>query len=463
LFYRKVCVLAPRFPYPENGGDVVLINDIMQYFKDIGYDVILLSYYEQGQVCYISRHYKNIDKIIAIKRNKFSSFFYSLFFFLLRKPIQCGYYFSKKMQQALSLVNEKYCPDLYVCHLLRMLPHFEALGIRENVIVQMTDILSDTYSLSKAANRSLMKKLIYKLERLPMKRYEDYVVHTYPKVVLVSEKDKNRYCNIPSVCCHNNGIREVMIADRVDTNKIVFVGNMRTLQNIDACIYFINRIFPKILLKNSSVILHIVGADPSRAIFNLQNTNIKVTGYVENVTKYIQDAVVSVAPIRVASGIQNKVLISMAAHVPVVLSSLISGGVPELINKVNCFIEDDPDIFAQRVVDLMSNPKMRNDFADKAMDIVNFTGAEYMKSNVDFSWKGLPDIYVIFGSHEVLLAELDEAKQKAASENVVMRAYIGEGMMHTWAAAGFLPESRHVRSKIYSIIRQDSELKWENA
>ena len=366
----KVCVLAPRFPYPENGGDVVLINDIMQYFKDIGYDVILLSYYEQGQVCYISRHYKNIDKIIAIKRNKFSSFFYSLFFFLLRKPIQCGYYFSKKMQRALSLVNEKYCPDLYVCHLLRMLPHFEALGIRENVIVQMTDILSDTYSLSKAANRSLMKKLIYKLERLPMKRYEDYVVHTYPKVVLVSEKDKNRYCNIPSVCCHNNGIREVMIADRVDTNKIVFVGNMRTLQNIDACIYFINRIFPKILLKNSSVILHIVGADPSRAIFNLQNTNIKVTGYVENVTKYIQDAVVSVAPIRVASGIQNKVLISMAAHVPVVLSSLISGGVPELINKVNCFIEDDPDIFAQRVVDLMSNPKMRNDFADKAMDIV---------------------------------------------------------------------------------------------
>lgn len=100
---------------------------------------------------------------------------------------------------------------------------------------------------------------------------------------------------------------------------------------------------------------------------------------------------------------------------------------------------------------------------NKAMDIVNFTGAEYMKSNVDFSWKGLPDIYVIFGSHEVLLAELDEAKQKAASENVVMRAYIGEGMMHTWAAAGFLPESRHVRSKIYSIIRQDSELKWENA
>ena len=61
----KVCVLAPRFPYPENGGDVVLINDIMQYFKDIGYDVILLSYYEQGQVCYISRHYKNIDKIIV--------------------------------------------------------------------------------------------------------------------------------------------------------------------------------------------------------------------------------------------------------------------------------------------------------------------------------------------------------------------------------------------------------------
>ena len=46
---KKVCFLTPRFSYPENGGDVVLLNDLMHWFKDQGYEVIQITFYEKEQ------------------------------------------------------------------------------------------------------------------------------------------------------------------------------------------------------------------------------------------------------------------------------------------------------------------------------------------------------------------------------------------------------------------------------
>ena len=94
---------------------------------------------------------------------------------------------------------------------------------------------------------------------------------------------------------------------------------------------------------------------------------------------------------------------------------------------------------------------------DQAMQKINLNNVEYMKSSIEYSWKGLPDMYIIYGSYEVLIAELPEAKEKAKMDGVVMKTYIGERMMHAWAAAGFLPEAKEVRSNIYAVIRGDKD------
>ena len=92
---------------------------------------------------------------------------------------------------------------------------------------------------------------------------------------------------------------------------------------------------------------------------------------------------------------------------------------------------------------------------DQVMQRINLNNVEYMKSPIEYSWKGLPDMYIIYGSYEVLIAELPEAKEKAKMDGVVMKTYIGERMMHAWAAAGFLPEAKEVRRNIYAVIRGD--------
>lgn len=367
---KKVCFLTPRFSYPENGGDVVLLNDLMHWFKDQGYEVIQITFYEKEQEKLLNRQHDYIDKLFPIKRDNFVSIKNTIMFYLKGLPLQCGYYYSKKMLNSLKQIIQNEQPDIYVCHLLRMIPYFDALNIKDNVIVQMSDVLSKTYGLASKSAGSPLKKLIYKFETKRMELYERTVVRNYRKVVLVSKNDKDYFGLNKNVFYHNNGIRNIIHYDSVDENKIVYIGNMRTLQNLDGCLYFIREIFPLIQKQKPNVQLHVVGFAPEKIINKLNYKNVLVTGYVESIEDYIKDAVVSVAPIRVASGIQNKVLISMACNVPVVLSSLISKGIPELKHGENCFIQDEPQKFASCCLELINNQKERNLITSNATKII---------------------------------------------------------------------------------------------
>ena len=154
-------------------------------------------------------------------------------------------------------------------------------------------------------------------------------------------------------------------------NKIVFVGNMRTLQNQDAVKYFVRAVFPIVLNEQPDARLYIIGAEPSDEIKKLDNgKNITVSGYVDSIQDTIYDASVAVAPVRIAAGIQNKVLIAMACKIPVVVTPLIKDGIPELVSGNNCFIADGDTAFAHAVVSCIRDFDLRNRIALAGYDLV---------------------------------------------------------------------------------------------
>jgi len=101
--------------------------------------------------------------------------------------------------------------------------------------------------------------------------------------------------------------------------SIVFTGNMDYFPNVDAVQYFCQEVFP--LVRNSApeVRFYIVGRNPPKVVKALGNQpNVVVTGAVPDVRPYLTRATLSVAPLRIARGVQNKVLESMAMGLPVV-------------------------------------------------------------------------------------------------------------------------------------------------
>lgn len=368
----KICILTPRFPFPENGGDVLRINSIARYLKTQKHELVLCSFvtnkYTDSEKKAANELY---DKIYTIRYSKINSFIHMVFSFISNKPLQCGYYssgkFSKKFRK---IIKDEKC-DLFISHLLRMTPYLEKNKLEKQSIVEMTDALSKTYELSQKNKGFSIKKIIYVIERKRIKKYEQHVIKKFKKVVLVSRTDIDYLGDYSNLSLHTNGINCFDNNSITNAKKICFVGNMRTLQNQDAVIHFVTNIFPIISAKYPDIQFHIVGAEPPVSIENLaDNKRIFVTGFVESVENYILDSNLIIAPVNIAAGIQNKVLIGMACKIPVVLSSLIAKSIPELKSGENCYIADDPFEFAEVCMNLISDKELRDRIAKKGFEMV---------------------------------------------------------------------------------------------
>lgn len=371
----KICILTPRFPMPENGGDVLRINNIARYLKARGHQLVLLSFYENE--CGIEEAQKLYDKVYVVRRRGFVSLFYVLLFWLAGKPIQCGYYYSRAFNRLFREVIETEKPDRYIAHLLRMVPYLERNRLQGKAIVEMTDALSRTYGMSNKARGGGMKRIIYAMEKELIKRFELHTIRLFPKVVLVSQADID-YLRIlsgeigHSLALHTNGVEcpECVVRD-YDAGKICFIGNMRTLQNQDAVLHFVSDVLPLIREEIPNVRFYVIGAEPPPSIVSLGvRENVVVTGYVDDLSSEISDACLAVAPVRVAAGIQNKVLVAMAHRLPVVMTSILSQAMPELRHGKNCLICDDERDFAEACVRIMRDKKSRMELAERGYDMV---------------------------------------------------------------------------------------------
>jgi sugar transferase (PEP-CTERM/EpsH1 system associated) len=116
--------------------------------------------------------------------------------------------------------------------------------------------------------------------------------------------------------------------DPYDPDTISFVGRMDYYPNQQAMFAFCSQVLPLLRERRPGVRLLIVGADPSPAVRRLgELPGVTVTGSVPDVRPYVTRSALTVAPLTIARGTQNKILEAMAMGVPVVCSRIAAGGV----------------------------------------------------------------------------------------------------------------------------------------
>jgi glycosyltransferase involved in cell wall biosynthesis len=148
--------------------------------------------------------------------------------------------------------------------------------------------------------------------------------------------------------------------------KMVFVGTMNYFPNIDAVLHFVQNTWPLVRKKYRLAEFHVVGRYPPRCIRSLDGSNgIRVFGEVPNVAPYLLAADVSVAPLRIARGVQNKVLEAMAIGVPVVASTQAVKGI-QVEGEVDILVADDPADFARQVIRILKDIELYQAIVNRA-------------------------------------------------------------------------------------------------
>ncbi len=148
--------------------------------------------------------------------------------------------------------------------------------------------------------------------------------------------------------------------------SLVFTGKMDFRPNVDAVIWFLDRVWPRVRQAVPDAQFYVVGRSPHRRIFSRGDTpGMFITGEVPDVRPYLQYAQVYVAPLRVGGGTRLKLLEAMAMRRAIVSTSVGAEGYPVEAGK-HLLLADDPESFAEAVVILLEDPDLRAQLGEAA-------------------------------------------------------------------------------------------------
>lgn len=141
---------------------------------------------------------------------------------------------------------------------------------------------------------------------------------------------------------------------------VVFSGVMDYPPNVDAALFFCHSVWPRIRRGRPDAVLRIVGRSPTEEVQELAKLEgVEVTGEVPEMGPVLAAGWVAVAPLRMGSGVPNKVLEAWAAGTPVVLTPLATNGVPATARFPD-LIQDTAEGMAGTVIRLLDRPGMRH-------------------------------------------------------------------------------------------------------
>ena len=142
-----------------------------------------------------------------------------------------------------------------------------------------------------------------------------------------------------------------------ERRNICFVGHFGNKHNLDAAIYFDEKIFQLILEKDSTIKFHVLGYGAEKYKNSFKSPNVKVIGGLKYLQEALQNYRLFVCPMTYGAGMKGKIGGAVAAGVPVVTTSIGAEGFP-FTNGEECFITDSPGEFAELCNQCLTDPAL---------------------------------------------------------------------------------------------------------
>jgi glycosyltransferase involved in cell wall biosynthesis len=210
------------------------------------------------------------------------------------------------------------------------------------------------------------KKMLMMLRYWRMRRIEKMLINKSPHLAFISCRDREAVLG-PSSDAEviPNGIDLHYWQRRSyqpQPNRLIFTGVMDYRPNEDAALYLMTEILPRLLQSIPDVELYIVGRDPTPKLCKMAQLcpQVTVTGFVQDMRDYLEQATVFVAPLRYASGMQNKIQEAFAMSIPVITTPVVAEGmVTTNREKPPLYVANGADEFKDRIINLLENADER--------------------------------------------------------------------------------------------------------
>lgn len=212
-----------------------------------------------------------------------------------------------------------------------------------------------------------------------LRRYEQRYCSKFSAMVVTTPEDKMQlqaFKPNSEITVIPNGVDLAKFPQRTQDrggHKLVFIGAMDNLANIDAVCFFVNQVLPEIQKSYPDTTFDIVGSRPTPEVLALkQQPGVNVTGSVPSMVDYLHQATVCVIPMRTGFGIKNKTLEAMAAGVPIVASDrgLEGLAVDDADTPLRALRANEPGEYFQAISKFFEDPQLRSQLSHHARQLV---------------------------------------------------------------------------------------------
>ena len=369
----KIFVLLPRIPYPlEKGDKLRAFNQIKQLTKRN--EIVLCALNDNAKVNEQDAFralQPYCQSINFIKFNKAQILLGLVRAFFKGLPMQCGYFFNRKAAKKVNSLIAKHKPDLLYVQLLRTAEYIRHRDIPKAIDYQ--DIFS--YGMKRRADiASFITRPVFNMEYRRLKRFETITFDDFDVKTIISEPDRDLFPHERrnEILIIPNGVDHDFFKPQEREKKydLVFTGNMSYPPNVNAVDYLANEILPIVWKTLPETKLYIAGATPDPKVKKAASERIIVSGWLDDIRDAYAQSRVFIAPMRIGTGLQNKLLEAMSMRLPAITSPLANASLGAKPNE-EILVGSNAEEMAQHIITLLTDKEKAERLAQAGFDFTN--------------------------------------------------------------------------------------------
>jgi len=378
----KILLISQFLPYPPKGGSPQRIYNLLKECAKTN-EIHMLAFYRkshqgssadlQKAIDAVKQHCKKIEVFkIPADHNKILWYLLLLFNLFSPLPYSVWLYSSRKMKKAVKRYLDANSYDIMeigeigLANYAKLASGIPKILVHQNVESQLL------FRRKNFVDNWLARGYLW-WQSLKLKRFERSAGKLFDFHTTVSEDDKKtllKICPQVRIAIIPNGVdTEYFRAtnDKMEPNSLIYVGGMTWFPNYDAVMYFIREVLPLIRAEIPDIQLHCVGRQVDNKFYEMarDDVSLKIHGFVDDVRPLITAASVFIVPLRIGGGTRLKIVDALSMGKAIVSTSVGCEGL-EVTDGKEIAIADSSEKFAEKVVELLRDARLRNSLMNNA-------------------------------------------------------------------------------------------------
>lgn len=369
----KLLVVLSRVPSTLDKGDKLrAYNQLLELSNH--FEVLLLCLNTENKKHDLTSLNSICKEVVVYPIKKFSIIFNLIKCVFSSKPFQVSYFYNGKIKKAIDKKIKEFNPDHIYAQLIRTSEY-----VKDQHTFPKTLDYMDAFSKGierRVEGVPIYLKFLYKSEYQRLLRYESRIFEYFENKTIISEVDRDfiYHRDKNKIQIVSNGVDNAFFdgSDKwVNDKKLLFTGNMSYAPNVKAAEFIVQELSKE--LPDFSITL--AGASPDPGLVKSANKQIVVTGWVEDIKDCYRKGKIFIAPMFIGTGIQNKILESMAMGIPCITTSLANKPLKAKVGE-EILIADTKEEFITQIKRLDEDSDLYHKIAKNAQ--------LYVKEN--YSW-----------------------------------------------------------------------------